>query len=42
MYMISYMISYTYDIICEMCAMISQMISYYEIDNTFHMKYILM
>ena len=38
MYMISYTISYTY--IPEMCAMISYMISYYEISNTFHMKYI--
>ena len=31
MYMVSYMISYTYDFISEMCAMILHMISYYEI-----------
>ena len=33
-------ISYTYDIIYEVSAMISYMISYYEIANTFHVQYI--
>ena len=40
MYTTSYTISYTYDVIYEMCAIISYMIFYYEIANIFHMKYI--
>ena len=40
MYMISYTISYTYAFTSEMCAMISYMISCYEISNTFHWKHI--